>query len=66
MNRAPIASNAVLKGPERCVCGAVPKAEMRPHYVHGHMACGVCGRNIAECCAGETCETILPESVIIS
>ncbi len=49
-------TNRVFVSPERCVCGGVPKAEMRPHYVHGHLACGVCGRNVAECCSGEVCE----------
>ena len=30
--------------------GEVPSA----HYVHGHLACAACGRNVSECCSGET------------
>ena len=33
-----------------CPPGRVPGK----HYVNGHLACEACGRNIAECCEGET------------
>ena len=32
-----------------CPVGKAPTT----HYVHGHLQCDACGRNIDECCSGE-------------
>lgn len=35
---------------ERCGCEMDPRGD---HYVNGHLQCA-CGKNIDECCQGET------------
>ena len=41
--------------PKVCrICGRVMNKSNDHHYVHGHLQCGACGKNIDECCQGET------------
>jgi hypothetical protein len=37
----------------RCATLCPPGRVPGTHYVHGHLACEVCGKNLDECCAGE-------------
>lgn len=40
-------------------CGALMRpADATPHYVNGHLQCR-CGKNIDECCQGETANKLL-------
>lgn len=40
-------------------CGVLMRpADATPHYVNGHLQCR-CGRNIDECCQGETANELL-------
>lgn len=43
------------EGTEVCgKCGVLMRpADAKPHYVGGHLQCR-CGKNISECCQGET------------
>jgi hypothetical protein len=33
-------------------------------WVHGHGQCSLCGTNIEECCRGEQCDYVSPQSHI--
>jgi hypothetical protein len=45
--------------PKVCgICGRVMNKSSTPHYVHGHLQCE-CGKNIDECCQGETANELL-------